>query len=506
MKDTFTQQDIAFFKDIGLTEEDVYSQLALFEKGSNFIQIDRPATANDGIWVLSEEEKNDFVSLFEARKSSYSLSRFIPASGLATRMFKFLHYFLDAYSPTKETLRSYLNREKSYKLAIFLGGLEKFPFYKQIKAAVYSNGQGQFQSDYRYQLISMAIEMMGELPKALIPFHEYEKEIRTAAVEQLYFSKEFIVNNQAMNVHFSIAPNATKMFEQALSSAIAHFEQTFSVQTRIVFSHQKRNTDTIAVLQDNTPYRQKDGLPFFRASGHGALLDNMQDMDEQIIFLSNIDNVSINKYHKHAAFYKKMLGGILIRLLENIYAYCRAFDMNKKIDLNEVKTFVQDKLHVDVPTFESDEKLADFLYQKLNRPVRVCGMVKNEGEPGGGPFWVRKGEQVSLQIVEGAQVSTDNQHQKNMFSTSTHFNPVDIVCAIHDFKGKKFNLRNFVDQDSYFITHKSTGNVEIKTLERPGLWNGSMADWNTIFVEVPVRTFNPVKTVNDLLRPMHQSE
>ena len=505
MKHSFTKQDLALFEDIGISTDDVGAQLVLLKKETNASNLVRPATNGDGIQVLSQQQMQDFASVFDSEKESFSLVRFIPASGMATRMFKFLHYFANRYDPNKETLRSYLNRKKTYKLAIFLGGLEKLPFYQIIKSQITELQNGIFQQDYRLLFIQKTVELLSVLPKAHIPFHNYRGDIRNAAEEQLFFSREFMVANKSMNIHFTIPPASEQTFKQSLSKSIEQINTTNAIQTHVSFSHQKRSTDAIAAKLDNSPYRDKDGTLFFRAAGHGALIDNLNDLKESIIFLSNIDNVAVETYHKKAGFYKKILAGVLLSTLKQIYTFSQALENYDLTALGTIKTFVQDKLNVAVPKNLSEEALYAFLQQKLNRPLRVCGMVKNEGEPGGGPFWVEKSGQKSLQIIEGAQVNMLNTTQKDIFKSGTHFNPVDIVCATYDHKGNKYNLKNFVDNDSYFVVEKSLGEVAIKAMERPGLWNGGMADWNTIFVEVPVRTFNPVKTVNDLLRPMHQS-
>jgi len=505
MKDSFTKQDLALFDDIGISTDDVAAQLTLLEKETNAAKLLRPATQGDGIQVLSKQQMEDFAALFDSEKESFSLVRFIPASGMATRMFKFLHYFTNRYDPKKETLRSYLNRKKTYKLAIFLGGLEKLPFYQSIKTQVTELKNGAFQKDYRFLFILKTVELLSALPKALIPFHNYTGDIRNAAEEQLFFSKEFMVVNKSMNIHFTIPPASKESFQQSLSLSVDEINTTNTIQTNVSFSHQKRSTDAIAAKLDNSPYRDQEGNLFFRAAGHGALIDNLNDLKEAIVFLSNIDNVAVAAYHKKAAFYKKILAGVLLSKLKQIYTFSRALEEQETPDLDSIKTFVQDQLNVDVPKNLPGEALHAFLQQKLNRPLRVCGMVKNEGEPGGGPFWVEKSGQTSLQIVESAEVNMSNNAQKDIFKSGTHFNPVDIVCATYNHKGKKYNLKNFVDNDSYYVVEKSLCGVAIKAMERPGLWNGGMADWNSIFVEVPVRTFNPVKTVNDLLRPMHQS-
>jgi hypothetical protein len=500
----FSQHDKEVLKEIGIAEEDAQMQLTLLQNGSNYTKLDRPAKTNDGILAITEKEVDNYAALFENEKANVSIARFIPASGMATRMFRFLHFFLKRYNAEIETLRSYLNKKKVHKLAIFLGGIEKFPFYKQVRNAISEIENGVFDTDYRYRFISHIVETLGKLPKALVPFHNYGNTVRTAAEEQLFFSKEFMVNNGTMNIHFTIPPSTTAIFKETLSKAVKELED-FNVYTSLSFSHQKRSTDTLSVLKDGNPLRDIKGKLIFRAAGHGSLIENLNAIEQDIVFMSNIDNISVNKYHAQTARYKKMLAGVLISLQNQVFQYCRALDHEESRDLIEIKTFIQEKLHVTVPDALHGNELIVFLKQKLNRPLRVCSMVKNEGEPGGGPFWVRKGDNISLQIVESAQVDTKDSQQKALFKKGTHFNPVDIVCGVYDHKGNKYDLTKFVDYETYFIAEKSVDGTPIKVLERPGLWNGAMADWNTVFVEVPVRTFNPVKTVNDLLRPMHQS-
>lgn len=504
MRDMFSEKDKLQLQEMDVSESQVKEQLELLQGGSTYSKLDRPATVNDGVLTFTEKETEYYVSLFENEKHKYSAARFIPASGLATRMFKFLHYFIAKFSPDKETLRSYLNRKKTYKFSVFLGGIEKFPFYTKIKKSAITVNNGAFEKDYRYPFITQVLNHYAKLPKAMVPFHNYGETLRTAAEEQLELSKEFMVNKGEMKIHFTVPPSTIAMFEEQLSPTIEKLASA-SIQTHISFSHQKRNTNTIALQEDATPLRDSDGTLIFRAGGHGSLIGNLNELHEEIIFLSNIDNVSVEKYHTQTARYKKMLGGVLIATQNQIHQYVQALKQGDDIDLIEIKTFVQEKLLVTVPNSLQGDMLITFLHEKLNRPLRVCGMVKNEGEPGGGPFWVIMGDDVSLQIVESAEVDTSDKRQKSIFEKATHFNPVDIVCATHDSNGNKFDLLEFIDNSSYFVTQKTLHGNHIKVLERPGLWNGAMANWNTIFVEVPVRTFNPVKTVNDLLRPMHQS-
>lgn len=504
MKYNFTHHDIEEFNRVGVQVEDVQKQLSLPKKDTNFTHLDRAARVNDGIFVFSEKEIDNYALLFDNHKELYSLARIIPASGLATRMFKFLNYFIANFDPATESLRSYLNREKIYKLAVFLGGIEKFPFYKHVHDVVSTTQNGTFKKDYRYPFILYVVENLAKLPKALVPFHNYGNVIRTAAEEQLLLSKEFMLNEGKMNIHFTIPPSSESLYKQHLSPVVKLLAEK-GIQTNLSFSFQKRNTDTIALQNDGSPLRDEEGKLVFRAGGHGSLISNLNALQYDLFFLSNIDNVSIDTYHTQTSRYKKMLAGVLISTQRKLFAYSRAIEQKSDINLIEIKSFVEEKLHVSIPETLCGDELLSFLSKKLARPLRVCGMVKNEGEPGGGPFWVKKGNDISLQIVESAQVNKANSHQKSIFRTGTHFNPVDIVCGVKDHNGNKYDLTKFVDYDAYFITSKTYENKQIKALEHPGLWNGAMANWNTIFVEVPVRTFNPVKTVNDLLRPMHQS-
>ena len=505
MNHVFTQKDKLVLQEIGISEPEAQEQLRLLQNGANYAQLERPATASDGIVVLSNNDTLKYATIFDTEKANFSISRFIPASGMASRMFKFLHFFLKRYDVKKETLRSYLNRKKTYKLAVFLGGIEKFPFYAQIRKALDKEQIESLDKDYRHRFIQKTVDSLGKLPKALIPFHKYDTELRTAAAEQLFFSTQFVKNNGVMNIHFTIPPGSTRAFEQHLSKTITQLNSTTAAKTHLSFSHQQKSTDTLSCKEDGTVFRNEDGTFVLRAGGHGSLIGNLNAIEDEIIFLSNIDNISVSKYHDQAALYKKMLAGMLISLQNQIHHYARALENGDAIDLIEIKTFLQEKLNVKVSQSMQGNQLMLFLKQKLNRPVRVCGMVKNEGEPGGGPFWVENKGEVSLQIVEGAQVNTKDKKQKVIFKKGTYFNPVDIVCGVYNHNGTKYDLTHFVDYNANFIAEKSVNGTSIKALERPGLWNGAMADWNTIFVEVPVRTFNPVKTVNDLLRPMHQS-
>jgi len=351
----------------------------------------------------------------------------------------------------------------------------------------------------------------GNYPKGLLPFHEYKNQIiSTAFEEHLFESALYSSTGTSTKLHFTISEKHKNKFKEEFNRIEEKVEKKTGAEFDISFSYQKQSTDTIAVTPKDKPFRNKDGSLLFRPSGHGALIENLNDLEADIIFIKNIDNVVVYKYKNDVAKYKKMLAGILLKTQKQAFEYLDLLDKNN-VNSDEIITiaeFLSNKMNVRIShEFEkyAEKYQIEYLKDKLNKPIRVCGMVKNEGEPGGGPFWVKdESANVSLQIVETAQIDTKNKQQKSIFKESTHFNPVDIVCSTKDYQGNKFDLTKYVDSRAAFITKKTKSGKELKALELPGLWNGSMANWNTIFVEVPLITFNPVKTVNDLLKPAHQ--
>lgn len=499
----FSSNEIKQIEIKGLQVNEVQRQLDLFQKGEAFTSLLRPATLEDGIVAFNDQQASDLIEFYKSAKNSMTISRFVPSSGMATRMFKFLYYFLDNFDSQKETLNQYLDQEKTYKLGVFLSGIKKLPFYEKIFNQIDSSKNVNLE--FRYRFIQKTLESYGKIPKGLIPFHRYENETRTAVQEQLKFGLHFAVSNQKAHHHFTISSVMEKEFEQNTADLIKKIKKEKKIDIQIDFSFQHSSTDTIATSLNGEPFKDNQGQMIFRAGGHGSLLNNLNSIDADIVFINNIDNITTSKDHPKAAYYKQMLAGYLLKVQEQIFRYVQDIENNKEIDIDKMLAFCNETLHIDVPKSLTGSALLHFLMNKFKRPIRVCGMVKNENEPGGGPFWVNnKGEQI-LQIVEGAQVDTSDNKQKTIFKSSTHFNPVDIVCGLKDHKGKSFDLHQYCDPDSYFITEKTHLGRPLMALEHPGLWNGAMAYWNTIFVEVPIATFNPVKIINDLLRPAHQS-
>jgi hypothetical protein len=475
-------------------------------------------TIGNGIIALDEEFIEDSITYFESKKNNLSLVKFVPASGAATRMFKFLFQFVKEYNPKTESINSYINKNNLKDLALFLLGIEKLPCYTQIIEKLASQNtvyENLSINEKAWHFVNAMLDEtqlnFGNSPKGLLPFHTYKSShISTAFEEHLYEAALYASDNSRASLHFTISERFKDKFDEEFKRIQDFVEQNTGVSFEISFSYQHESTDTIAVTLKNTPFREDDDSLLFRPSGHGALLKNLNELDADIIFIKNIDNVVVKLYKEEVAKYKKVLAGILIKLQTKTFAFLR--DLEKEIiaenKLTEITEFLANELSVKVsPEYKkySDRYKIEYLREKLNRPIRVCGMVKNEGEPGGGPFWVKdqSGNQ-SLQIVESAQINQKDKGQKNILKNATHFNPVDLVCGVKNYKGEKFDLQNYVDHNAAFITMKTKVGKDLKALELPGLWNGSMAFWTTIFVEVPVITFNPVKTVNDLLKAPHQ--
>ncbi|MGC1472275.1 MAG: DUF4301 family protein [Psychroserpens sp.] len=514
----FSDNDIKQIETKGLTLQRVEHQMQLFEDGLPFSHLVAEAKVGDGILRLGEQETNKYSSLFETKKNSISILKFVPASGAATRMFKFLFTFLDEYKLEKETINAYINRNKSRDLSLFFIGIEKFPFYhivaNRLKNA-YPDLENRSINEQGFRFVQMMLDEdkldYGNFPKGLLPFHEYKNQvISTAFEEHLFESALYSSNNEATRLHFTISEKHKHKFDEEFARIKKKVEDKTGTKFNISFSYQKQSTDTIAVTPRNKPFRDDDGSLLFRPSGHGALIENLNELNADIIFIKNIDNVVTYKYKAEVAKHKKILAGLLIKIQEQAFNYLKDLDKKDVSEekLKEIAMFLEKDMHVKMSAeFKkySRKYQIEYVTEKLNRPIRICGMVKNEGEPGGGPFWV-KDEQgsVSLQIVESAQINKKSKKQKEILKNATHFNPVDVVCGTKNYKGETFDLTQFVDQKTAFITMKTKTGKDLKALELPGLWNGSMANWNTIFVEVPLITFNPVKTVNDLLKAPHQ--
>jgi hypothetical protein len=433
-------------------------------------------------------------------------------------MFKFLNEFLNDFDYENETINAYINRKKDKNLPIFLAGIEKFPFYEEIKSAVkqlYPDYYSLESHEKSYRFIKLMLSNehfdFANKPKGVLDFHKYHKHIATPVEEHLNECAFYASSNSVSHLHFTVTEHHENLFKAIIDKVKEKVESKSNTKVHITYSYQDQSTDTIAVDMNNQPFRNENNELVFRPGGHGALINNLNELDADVIFIKNIDNV-IQNHINEITLYKKGLAGILLELQEKTFQILTAIDQNNLSaeDIPVVIDFMQQQLNIDVlkdfQKYTLEHKI-DFIKNKLNRPIRVCGMVKNEGEPGGGPFWVRSSKgNVSLQIVESSQVETNNLEQATVLAKATHFNPVDLVCATKNYQGQKFNLTQFVDHSTGFIVHKNNKGKELKGYELPGLWNGAMAKWITVFVEVPLVTFNPVKTVNDLLKPAHQPQ
>ena len=503
-----TPQDKDLLVKKGISEEQIAEQLACFEKGFPFLKLYAAASVENGILAPDAEVQKTYLDAWEAyTQTDKTVVKFVPASGAASRMFKNMFEFLGADYNVPQT-----DFEKK-----FFEKIEHFAFYDDLNAACLKTkgkdipallNEGDYKAVVAALLESAGLNY-GSLPKGLLKFHKYEDGSRTPVEEHLVEGALYAANrNGKVNVHFTVSPEHCTFFKALIEEKAALYAKKYGVDYNITFSEQKPSTDTIAADMNNQPFRDKGQL-LFRPGGHGALIENLNDLDADVIFIKNIDNVVPDKLKGDTVLYKKLIAGVLITLQQQAFAYLQLLDSGKYTheQILDVLQFLQKKLCCKNPEVKNleDAELVIYLKKKLNRPMRVCGMVKNVGEPGGGPFLAYNSDgTISLQILESSQIDMNDPQKKEMFEKGTHFNPVDLVCAVRDYKGHKFDLTKYVDKSTGFISHKSKNGKELKALELPGLWNGAMSDWNTIFVEVPLSTFNPVKTVNDLLREQHQ--
>lgn len=504
-----TKKDLRQIKEHGLKVDTVVKQLETFQRGIPPAHIVTAASVGNGIEVIQKNDQNKLVDLYEKEKESLEVVKFVPASGAATRMFKFLHEFLNDFDPKEESLSKYLKRKDNDALNTFFNSLKEFPFVNEVRKKIRENYPEYKKSNKGqrcFYFVSTLLESQGlnfsNLPKGLIPFHKYKKYYTTAFEEQLYEAAFYAATRGEAHLHFTFSEKHVPYFKEEFESIKNRVTKKTKTEFHISYSFQKKETDTIAVNTNNKPFRDADENLIFRPSGHGALLENLNDVDADIVFVKNIDNVVAEDYVEEMAFYKKVLAGKLLWLQNKIFTYLEKLEP-EDVDvalLKEVKSFLWNELSIkDIP-----EERTQLMYI-LVRPLRVCGVVKNTGAPGGGPFWVKNEYgNTSLQIVEMSQIDTSDPHQRAIVNEATHFNPVDIVCGVRDCNGEAFDLKKYSDPHSGFITDKSIDGKPLKALELPGLWNGAMAKWNTAFVEVPLKTFNPVKTVNDLLKPAHR--
>jgi hypothetical protein len=512
----FDQEDINQIKNRGITMPVIQKQIDHFITGFPFIDLVRPATPGDGILSFDDSRQDSYIAHFDRELPGLRVVKFVPASGAASRMFKHLFEFREKFA-AQNPVDLQLKDAGFDSVSYFLSNLRQIAFYNDLAECMRANALSidEIIENKEYTtIIDYTLDAVGlnyaNMPKALLKFHQYNNGARTAAEEHMIEASVYARDrNKTARIHFTISPEHHEKFLELVHRVRESYASKLDVNFDISFSVQKPSTDTLAVDESNQPFRNPDGTLLFRPGGHGALLENLNDVDADLVFIKNIDNIVPDRLKESTFHYKKLLGGYLLSLREKITKYLVRLRKNMVTpeELPEIIRFSKEELFLDIPlNLQSSpaETQCRVLFALLNRPLRVCGMVKNEGEPGGGPFWVKGSDDtLSLQIVEASQVDLKNVGQKAILAASTHFNPVDLVCCTRDFEGNRFRLQNFTDEETGFISLKSSGGKTLKAQELPGLWNGSMAKWITIFIEVPVITFNPVKTVNDLLRREH---
>ncbi len=476
----FTEQEIQQIEAHGLTVGAVERQIENFRRGFPFLKIVRAASPADGVTVVDETRAAAAVARYEAAADKLGIVKFVPASGAATRMFKELFAFVN-------------EGKRGPGIDKLLAEIERFAFWPELKAILPEGADDR-------QIVSAIVKEglgYGSQPKGLVTFHAYPEGARKAVEEHLAEGAAYAASNGTARIHFTVSPEHMEGFKSLLKEKVPAYESRYGIRYDISFSIQKPSTDTIAVNPDNTPFRQDDGSLLFRPAGHGALIENLNEIDADIVFIKNIDNVTTEARRGDTIRYKKILAGLLLELQERSFEYLRALEAGDA-DTAAIAAFVEHDLCVKLPE-GYDEAL---LRSILDRPIRLCGMVRNEGEPGGGPFWVKNPDGTeSLQIAESSQIAPEDLP---LMQSATHFNPVDLVCGVKNARGGKFDLRACTDPETGFISSKSAGGRDLRAQELPGLWNGAMAKWNTVFVDVPVTTFSPVKVVQDLLREQHQ--
>ena len=503
-----SQQDQNQLAQKGISESQIERQLGQFKTGFPFLRLEAAAAIGRGIVAPTDAERKEYVDCWQQYKAAgKKVVKFVPASGAASRMFKDMFAFVDAPYDVPTT-----DFEKKY-----FDNIDKFAFYGELDAACLKNeghsikeliAAGNYKAVAANMLRAEGLNY-GQLPKGLLLFHNYPEGPRTPMEEHLVEGALYAASNGESHVHFTVSHEHMELFKQKVAQKADGYAKKYGIRYDITFSEQKPSTDTVAANPDGTPFRNEDGSLLFRPGGHGALIENLNEIDADVIFVKNIDNVVPDRLKGDTVEWKQVIAGILVSLQQRAFDYLRLLDTGNYTheQIEEIIRFVQQDLCCrkhDIKDLE-DAELVIYLKGKLNRPMRVCGVVKNVGEPGGGPFLTYNQDgTVSLQILESSQIDKSNKEYMEMFTKGTHFNPVDLVCAVRDYKGQPFDLPKFVDPTTGFISQKSKSGKELQALELPGLWNGAMSDWNTIFVEVPLSTFNPVKTVNDLLREQHQ--
>ncbi len=478
----FSDKDIKQIKNHGLSLDEVNAQIENFNTGFPVLDIVKPAVAGDGVIRCTPLDCERYIDTYEKYALSHKIVKFVPASGAATRMFKDLFDFIATNMPNTVSRMTANN-------------ITKFAFWDDLKQYLPQNASDMNIAEC---IVTASGLNYGNYPKGLIKFHKYPEYTRTPVEEHLDEGAQYAMSGRSVNIHFTISPEYRAGFEALINSVIPQYESKYGMKYNVSLSEQKSSTDTIALQMDKKPFRNPDGSLLFRPAGHGALIENLNEIDADLVFIKNIDNVIIEPLRGDTIKHKKMLAGMLVDVQKQIFDFVSYIDSGINVDTDRIHNFIVNNIGIKLKN-----KLSLGEYRNiLNRPLRVCGMVKNTGAPGGGPFWVRENNDViSLQILESSQIPKDS---KNMMDSAEYFNPVDLVCGIKDFRNGKFNLADFIDGKAGFISEKSRNGIALLAMEKPGLWNGAMAKWNTIFVEVPADTFTPVKVVTDLLLPPHQ--
>lgn len=475
----FSESDIQQIQSHGLTIDTINKQMTDFENGFPYSDIVSACIIDNGAFNF-DNNMDKYIDLYDSECNKYKIVKFVPASGAATRMFKDLFEFLSSGEMNKTT-------------RTVMDNLDRFAFWDDLKSVLPANPTDTDKINY---LINKCGLNYGNLPKGLLQFHKYENECRTAVAEHLIEGALYARANDIVRIHFTVSPEHMDGFQDLLNKIVPIYEQKFGVKYDISMSVQKSQTDTIAVNMDNTPFRNQDGTLLFRPAGHGALIENLNDIDGDIMFIKNIDNVCPDSMRDDTTRYKKLIGGLLIETQNKIFEYLCALD-NGTANINEISDFIKNTLCITLP----EEISADIARTILNRPIRICGIIKNTGAPGGGPFLVRDTDGIiSPQIVEPGQIAPE---KISILHNGEFFSPTDIACTVRDYQGNKFNLLNYIDETAGFISNKSKNGRELRAMERPGLWNGAMSKWNTIFVVTPATTFTPAKTIIDLITPDH---
>lgn len=478
----FSDKDIQQIISHELNIDEINRQIEKFKSGFPFMNIVKPATSKDGVKIFDETEIEKYGKIYDEYSLSHNIVKFVPASGAATRMFKDLFAFVSSF-------------EHNEVSKTVIQHITEFAFYDELKKYLPENADDIEIAKYILSNIGLNY---GNLPKGLLLFHKYGNHARTPVEEHLCESAQYASSNGVANLHFTISPEHRNAFNELLNRVVKQYESKYGIKYNISLSEQSKTTDTIAVTTDNSIFRNDDGSLLFRPSGHGALIKNLDSINADIIFIKNIDNITIENLRDETIKYKKLLAGVLVSLQSQIFDLLNKID-NNETDIETVHNFISNNIGIKIPHTLSMPEYKNI----LNRPVRVCGVVRNTGAPGGGPFYVEhKNGIIDLQIVESSQIAPES---KNIMQDSEYFNPVDLVCGVKNYKGEKFDLTKYIDEDTGFISDKTKDGKPLKAMERPGLWNGAMSDWNTVFVAVAPSTFTPVKVVSDLLSPAHKN-